>query len=272
MGKLKEEQLQRMKRIQDIDDDDLELDITKRRRLRIKDTSDMPAKGAKGAEESEGSGADSKQDTKKLLILIAGVLGIFLLVILLLIFYRPGRHVMTVDELHEANLLGELKPSQGYIYNGFSFVNFTGVWYSRVQKGGTTYDITFNNDPKSVEDIPVEGQLSKRFMQGGDLYITFDIDATGTKYITVANAGLSMALIRGFGYNLTASCTSNESSICLRNGVVTCDDKDKAVIYFKEAAEPKISLSDNCVTVQGYGPDMVRAKDRLLMRWYGMMD
>ncbi|MBN1543843.1 hypothetical protein JW898_00095 [Candidatus Woesearchaeota archaeon] len=269
MAKLNEQQLQRMKRIQDIDDDDLELDITKRRRLRTKDAAERPAKEP---EEQEESDSDSRQDTKKLLALLAGVFGIFLLVILLLIFYRPENHVMTVDELHEANLKGELKPNQGYIYHGFSFVNFAGVWHSRVQKGDTTYDITFNNDPKSVEDIPVEGQLSRRFTQGNNIYITFDTDATGTKYITVANAGLSMALIRGFGYNLTASCTNNESSICQKNGVVTCGDKDKAVIYFKEAAEPKIILSDNCVTVQGYGPDMVRAKDRLLIRWYGMMD
>jgi len=41
MGKLKEEELARLKAVQDADDDDLELDITKRRRLH-----DSPSKGS----------------------------------------------------------------------------------------------------------------------------------------------------------------------------------------------------------------------------------
>ncbi|MBW2971568.1 hypothetical protein KY359_00900 [Candidatus Woesearchaeota archaeon] len=268
MGKISEQSLERMKRIQDMDDDDMELDITKRSRIH----DDRESKAHTGSHaHGAGDDKDTKQDTKKLLILIASVFGVFLIIILLLVFLRPERKALTLDELHEANLAGKLDPEQGYLYNGYSFVNLGGVWYSRVQKGGSVYEITFNNDPKSVEDIPVQGSLSKRF-QGKDIYITFDPDAYSTKYITVANAGLSMALIKGFGYNLTATCTNNESSLCRQKGAVTCDDKDKAVIYFKEAEEAKITLSDNCVTVQGYGEDIVRAKDRLLMRWYGMID
>jgi hypothetical protein len=249
----------------DEDDEDLELDIAQRGRQ---------AEGAEAqetADEPEASEEQKKKDSKTLLIMIAALLGFFLIIILILVFSRSEPRVLTIDELHEANLAGELKPEEGYVYNGYSFVNLGGVWYSRVQKGNTMYDITFNNGPKDVEDIPVEGALSTAFDKGGDVFITFDPSARSTKYITVANAGLSMALAKGFHYNLTATCTDPERSICKRNGAVTCADPDKAVIYFKEAAETKILLEGNCVTVQGVGPEIVRAKDRLLMRWYGMM-
>jgi hypothetical protein len=114
--------------------------------------------------------------------------------------------------------------------------------------------------------------LSSKFDRGNDIYITFDPYAASTKYITVANAGLSLSLAKGFQYNLTAGCTDPESPTCQGTQVITCEDKEKAVIYFKEAEDTKIVLEDNCVTIQGYGPEIVRAKDRLLMRWYGIMD
>jgi hypothetical protein len=218
----------------------------------------------------EKEAGDSPKDTKKLLIGIAIVAGVFIIAFIIMKSLKPPVK-MTIDELHVANMNGELDPAQAYMYNGFSFVNLGGVWYSQVQKGNSLYDITFNNGPKDVEDIPVEGNLSERF-DTETLYITFDPAAAGVKFIAQANAGLSMSLAKGFGYNLTAGCTRNESSLCRSTAVITCEDEDKAVIYFKEAEETKIILEDNCVTIQGYGPEIVRAKDRLLMRWYGMME
>lgn len=214
---------------------------------------------------------DSPADTKKLLI---GIIIVFAVFTLFFIISRltGTPEPMTVDEMHTANLAGDLPPEQGYMYNGYSFINLGGVWYSQVAKGDTLYDISFNNDPKSVENISVEGQLSSNFVNGDTIYITFDPDVIGTKFITVANAGLSIGLTTGFGYNLIAGCTDNESSICTSTNVITCEDDNRAVVYFKEASETKLVLEDNCVTVQGIGPEIIRAKDRLLMRWYGIMD
>ena len=213
---------------------------------------------------------DDGKDTKKLLIGIAAVMAVFL-IILLVSRFQQQPEMMTLDELHAANIGGELDPEQAYMYNGYSFLNMGGVWYSQIQKGNSVYDVTFNNGPKDVENITVEGQLSERFINE-TIYITFDPYAAGTKYIAQANAGLSLSLVNGFGYSLIAGCTNNESALCTSTAVITCYDEEKAVIYFKEAQETKVILEDNCVTVQGYGPEMVRAKDRLLMRWYGMMD
>lgn len=270
MPKIHEAELQRLKKIQDVDDDDAELDVTKRRRLHAKQTTAHEAHEDEA--EHQESPEEQRKSTRNLIITLGSVAVIFLIFWAIATFYHPVKTVPTVDELHQANLAGKLKPSQGYIYNGYSFVNFSGVWYSRVQKGNTTYEISFNNDPRSIEKIPVEGKLSSTFLDGDTIYITFDPDAREAKYITVANAGLSMSLIKGFGYRLVASCTDNESMICQKNGVVRCGDSDRPVVYFKEDTEAKIVLSETCITVQGSGPDLVKAKDRLLMDWYGMID
>ena len=265
MPKIREAELARLKKIQDVEDDDTDLDLTKRQRLRQHKHPDEPEAEPQENPEQE------KKTTRNMLITLGALVVIFLIFWAIATFYNPVKTVPTVDELHELNLAGKLKPSQGYIYNGYSFVNFSGVWYSRVQKGDTTYEISFNNDPRSVEGIPVEGTLSAKFIDGDTIYITFDPDAREAKYITVANAGLSFSLIKGFGYKLIASCTDNESMVCQKNGVVQCGDADKPVIYFKEDPETKIFLNETCITVQGAGPEMVKAKDRLLMDWYGMI-
>lgn len=277
-----DENLKLMKKAQDASDDDLDTDIVdsiQKRQIHkpISHKANQKETGsthnpAKTKHKMPTETEDDRKDTKTLTIIIAGFVLIAIIFILVLAFYRPQKEIMTVDDLHAANLEGKLDPELGYVYNGYSFIKFSGIWYSQLSKGDTLYDVTFNNDPRSVEDIPVEGMLSNNFKQGNMLYITFDPDARGTKYITVANAGLSMGLVKAFGYPLKAGCTSNESATCRSAGVITCEDPDKAVIYFKESEETKIILDDNCVTVQGYGPEIVRAKDRLLMRWYGMMD
>jgi hypothetical protein len=269
MPKISDQQLSEMKRMQDAYDDDEETDIAKRHKFVHEHSKEKGNRGNEGSDETE-SGADTKKDTRNLLIVIGIFVLIFAIFFIVAIIRKPERQTMTIDEMHAANLQGELDPKQGYIYHGYSFVNMGGIWYSQIQKGNTTYDITFNNDPRGVENITVQGNLSKRFAQD-DIFITFDTDSGSLPYVTVANAGLSMSLAKGFKYNLTASCTSNHTA-CLKNGIVTCGDTDKAVIYFKEDPETKITLFDNCVTVQGTGPEIVRAKDRLLLRWYGVLD
>lgn len=258
-----EKRLHSLKKIQDASDDDLDTDLTKRLHGHAAGREHHPLEDDKSK--------DSAKDTRNLLILLASVIALIGIIILVAVLTKPSRTALTIDELHELNRQGKLDAAQGYMYNGFSFVSSNGIWYSQVQKGNTLYDITFNADPKSVENITVEGRISPAFKNVATIYITFDPDARGTKYIATANAGLSLSLVKGFGYNLTAGCTSNESSLCQKTAVINCGDKDKAVIYFKETAEPKVVLSDNCVTIEGAGTDLIRAKDRLLLRWYGIM-
>lgn len=233
-----------------------------------KDVKDIAGDG----QEKEACPEENRRDNRNLLIAVGIVAAVFIIFIMIIMFYRPEEGVMTIDDLHDANLEGELDPSEGYMYDGFSFVRFGDLWYSQLQKGGTVYDVTFNYDPRSVEDIPVEGVLTRGFVEGKRLYVTFDPTGDFLKYVAVANFGLSRSLAWAFGYDLTAGCTKNVTKACENAGVVLCGDPGKSVIHLKEAAEAKVILNSTCVTVQGAGPDIVRAKDRLLLRWYGMMD
>ena len=262
MAKISAEQLQRLGRAQQAEDDDLDIDVTKSRKL---------AKHHEEQEEKEETPEERRKDTIKLLITIGVVVTIIAAFAFLFVTKQPKK-VLTIDELHQANTEGKLDPDEGYLYNGYSFIKFGDLWYSQLKKNNTIYDVTFNFDPKKVENITVEGQLTTDFVKDRHIYITFDPEGSYLKYIGVANYGLSRSLAWAFQYNMTAGCTKNVTRACQDAGIVTCEDSDKAVIYFKEDAETKITLDKTCVTIQGSGAEFIRAKDRLLLRWYGMME
>lgn len=223
---------------------------------------DMPE-----SEEEEDKG------TSKLIFLIGIVLVSFLVLLFVALYLRnKPPEIPTIDDLHDQNLKGKLDASQGYIYDGYSFVKFMDQWFTQMQKGNTVYDLGFNYDPKHIENISVKGKLSSDFFSSKTLYITFDPVGDDLKYVSQANFGFSRSLVSAFGYDLSAGCISNKTSACKQAGVITCDDLNKSVIYFKEADETQVLLNGTCVIVQGRGADIVKAKDRLLLRWYGLLD
>jgi len=264
MAKVKPEQLKQLKQALDLEKEDAIVDVSKSKKLAKKHDEDD--------EDKEETLEEKRKDTKILLITLGCVIGIIIIFAVIFYFVSHNEKTLTIDDMHALNIEGKLSPSKGYMYNGYSFVKYGELWYSQLKKNTTTYDVTFNFDPKSVENITVEGQLTMDFIKGRHLYITFDPEGYDLKYIAVANFGLSRSLSWAFSYNMTAACTKNITKACEDAGVVNCGDPGKAVIYFKEDNETKITLDNTCVTLQGTGPELVRAKDRLLLRWYGMMN
>ncbi len=222
-------------------------------------------------EEEKENPEEKKKDTKKLLLLLSTITVILLLLAGVTLYTFKHKEPVTIDGLHSLNIKGKLDPDQGYMYHGYSFVKYSDLWYTQVQKGKTVYDVTFNYDPKSVENIPVEGVLTKDFVKNKKLWITFDPDSPNLKWVAIANYGLSRSLAWAFGYDMEAGCTKNITKACA-DRVVECGDPDKAVIYLKQANDTRVILAENCVIVQGEGENLVKAKDRLLLRWYGILD
>lgn len=217
---------------------------------------------------------ESPKDTRNLLIIIGVIILIFFAFLSVRFFQGDGATVVTglsVEELHAENMKGKLSADEGIVYNGFSFVKFAGLWYTEVQKGGTVYQIAFNHHPLDVKNISVNGELDPEYFDEGKLYITFDPTGNDLRYVAVANYGFSRSLARAFAYHLEAGCSKNETRDCRSELIVTCDDEDRSVVFFNEADETAVLYDDNCVTIQGRGEEIVRAKDRLLMRWYKIM-
>ncbi|MEE9525193.1 MAG: hypothetical protein V3V78_01130 [Candidatus Woesearchaeota archaeon] len=209
------------------------------------------------------------KNTKKILEFVVIIIIVFALTFLARYFYDD--EATTLDELHRKNLEGE-KVGTNYVYDGFSFVFVDNLWYTQVQrKGDTILDIPLHFGPKELENISIIGENWK--LEDPEVYLTFDPDeGNNFKFTTLAILELSLNLAKGMEIKPVAACTKNETSACIDRPIVTCASKDKAVIYLKQTNESgKVKLNGNCVELSGEDWELVKATDRFLLQWYGVM-
>jgi len=217
---------------------------------------------------------EKKISDKVLIISVAVIIVIIALILGLKFFPKEKTQPKTIDDLHLLNLEGKLKPEQGYIYNQYSFVFANGLWYTQVQTiaGTTLFDIPLHYAPKDLEDIPIEGEFnSTLFNSERGIYITFDPLGQNLNYVALAVGEFDQSIINAFNKIPIAACDKNETKACSTRPIIKCDNTDKPVLYLQQKPETKVIFDNNCMIVQGIGPEIVRAVDRLLLKLYGIM-
>ncbi len=220
-------------------------------------------------------GVDSEavsSDGKGLLFIILGIVGIFVLLIAGFGAYNyiTTGAVMNVDELHQENLVGGLDEEEGYVYNGYSFVKADGLWWTEMNKFGTLLKVPLHFGPKELEEIPIEGTLDDSFNDGDKLFIAIDPDVQN-KYYTLAISELSFNTVKGMDRLPIGSCTK-ENWACDNRTIISCNDtQGKPVIELALANETAIELQGTCIKLSGKEYGIVKAVDRILYQWYGVM-
>ena len=68
-----------------------------------------------------------------------------------------------------------------------------------------------------------------------------------------------------------AACTKQETEGCIDRPIIDCTAQNASVIYLRDAAPTRIILNGNCMTVQGEKEELLRATDRVLLRWYKIL-
>src|SRR3989344_212805 len=178
--------------------------------------------------------------------------------------------VLTLDQLHEKNLAGQLSPERGYLYNGFSFVKYEGLWWTQRQDAGEQVKIPLHFGPLEVEDIEISGTLSESFNRGEVVYISIDPEVVGGHYV-LAMRELSTNIAQGRSRNTEGACTK-ENAGCEDRRIVNCENQQGVpVIELRNALESRIELRGDCIIIQGQDYGIVKAVDRLLLQWYGIM-
>ena len=228
---------------------------------------------SKLVDEEIQSEEDSSFDTKAIGITVMVIIGIFALTFGGFQFYNglTSAAIIDVDQLHQDNLGGDLDENEGYIYNGFSFVLVDGLWWTEVYRGDTLTKIPLHFGPKEIEHIQITGALSEDF-NSKPVHIAVDPTINYNKYYTLALMEMNNNIVQGTKNEIITAC-NQESEICEDRPVVDCNDpKGRAVINLVVAEEAKIELKGTCIEVSGSEYELVKAVDRLLLNWYGIMD
>lgn len=177
----------------------------------------------------------------------------------------------TIDDLHNLNSEGKLPEEQGYLTNGFSFVKYNDFWYTQLAGKTSQFDIYMRYGPRDVKDIMIIGNLSPEFYkQNGTIYLTFDPYETNLQYHAVTVGDLSRALYGAFGIQPQAVCTK-EHPDCEGRPLINCENATSPTLFLTNEEPTLIVLRNNCIQIQGKEFELVRAADRLLLSWYGII-
>ncbi|MEM4368934.1 MAG: hypothetical protein QXU88_01230, partial [Candidatus Woesearchaeota archaeon] len=174
-------------------------------------------------------------------------------------------------------LLPAKQPIEMVRYNQFDFIKSAGSWFTQWQYGKELYTIPFRFNPYEVENVSITGSLDEAFNEANVTFITFDPDTENLTYVALGAAELSISLAQVLGVNLEAACTKNVTGPCTNRTIITCEEANKrgraatAVIYIRESEKPEVVFNGRCVIVQGRQLELVKAVDRLLYKWYGIM-
>jgi hypothetical protein len=201
--------------------------------------------------------------------LVITLVSIVLIVIITLfaIKYMNRPEYITIEDLHARNLQGKLDPDEGYVYNGFSFVKYQGLWFTQVHIKGTTnlYDIQLHYGPEEVKDIELIGDPS-RFLSLPGIFVTFDPKGKDLAHVAVSAGEFSLVSAQVLNVTPISACTKNETAVCEGIDIVRCFDP-YPVIYLEESDDTGVLVQDNCIRVKGKGMDLLKATDRLLFAW-----
>lgn len=212
-----------------------------------------------------------RSETRNLLIGIGVVLAIVLIFFATVkLFPSFSSAPQTIDDLHKANLDGKVDSDVGLVYNGFSFVKQDGLWWGVVSRQDTTTHIRLHYNPKEIEDIKISGSLNASFNNGPVVYQAINPDVAN-KYYTLALTELNSNVVQGINRRVVAACTRADD-ICENRTIAACNStQGLPVIELIPDDVPRVELRGSCIGIYGRDLDLVRAAERVLYQWYGVM-
>lgn len=202
---------------------------------------------------------------------IGAIALVFIIVFGIRIFNKP--EIVTPDEMHAKNLAGELKPEEGYVYRGFSFVWYDKLWFTQMHKPGTQnlYNIQLHFSPRDLGNVTL-GPEVELFARVPSTYLTFDPLDEPLAHIALAAGELSLNLAVVLNLTPVPACTKNETLACRKLDIINCDtDFTHPIIYLHHGPEANVTLDGNCLHIAGDEQEIVRSADRALLLWMGIM-
>ena len=178
--------------------------------------------------------------------------------------------MVSIDQLHTKNTNGELTRENGYFYGDYSFVKHEGLWWTEAEKLGRLVKIPLHFGPRDVDFIEIEGNLEPEFNDQQEVYVAID-PTIANKFYTLAASELAQNVGTGINRIPVGACIK-EDEICVDREILDCDNtQGKPVIEIALSDKPEIKLSGTCIKVAGKDYNLIRAIDRLLLNWYGIM-
>ncbi len=185
--------------------------------------------------------------------------------------FSSAPNALPVDTLHDLNKQGKLSKDRGYMYGDHSIVKNDGLWWADVYVLGTLYKTPLHFGPRDLENVTITGQLNDSFNQQPDIYVAINPE-TSDKYYSLAISELSLNLAKVMNRAPIGACTTENDVVCPERKIVSCANPNGSPTIELEINDTSsIQLQGTCIKITGKEYGLTRAVDRLLYRWYGVM-
>lgn len=209
---------------------------------------------------------------RNLLIAIGVILAVTILFLTSIWLYpKVAGQPLSIDELHQKNLAGDLSPEEGYIYRGYSFVKTEGLWWASLNRYDTLVHIRLQYGPRDLEDIPILGSLNSSFNRGPVVYQAIN-PTVQNKYYTLALVEINSNIVQGVNRGISTACTQIDP-LCDNRTIVSCANTQGLPVIELAIGEPtQVELIGSCIKIQGQDDEIVKAAERMLYKWYDVME
>jgi len=176
-------------------------------------------------------------------------------------------------------MLGEsIKPTKSYdtySYNGFDFTGNGVLWQTTIYNAqkDTEYTLQLHNGPKDLEDVPVTGDVKSMLNRATGFYLTFDpAENESMGQVALASYEISSNYNTVYDKPILPACDKNFSPDCDGIAIIDCTNPNIPAIYVIAEGKPEVIVDGPCIYIKGEGDGVVKAANRLLYTWYGIMD
>ena len=156
-------------------------------------------------------------------------------------------------------------------YNNWEFEYYDNLWWTLWQRDDIQYILSLRYNPIQTLEVTVDGEISETF-ERDTIHVSFDPTVQNQTYVALAAAELSLNLARAMGVEVIPSCTVADHPDCENRPIVNCDTENVSVIIIRETKGPAgVLLQGDCMTLYGEELELVRAVDRMVYTFYGII-
>jgi predicted RNA-binding protein YlqC (UPF0109 family) len=195
-------------------------------------------------------------------------IGYFLLGLLLLgiiggAIFLFGRNVEPVDLVNET-----------IVYNNVTFYKNGQFWESRISVNDKPVDISIYYTPQELDAMDInikKNEFAKILGSLRKVYISFNPNSENLSQVGIASASLAESLAKVYGVEPKGAVLEEQEG--LYADIITCNLTDYPVVEIIEKDQDvSIEYEGNCLRIIGKDGDLVKATNKVLLGWYGIVD
>ena len=175
-----------------------------------------------------------------------------------------------IISMYPINLTG-FKQVDSYSFGNYDFVqDESGLWLTEIPVDNIVYVVVLNYDPLSLQNLSVKGNIAEFYglmaEYNASTVLAFD-PKDDSEALSYAFVEITESLGK-VGVDVFPAMTESFGNSTLP--VADCDGKTP-IIKIINSEDTSISYDDACLIISGKDTELIRAADRFIWNFYGVM-